>query len=153
MSIEILLHSGEHIMTNLVSIDHINLSVDNFSDSAKWYKDIFGFEVVEQGLYQGSPWGVLKAQDTMLCIYEEKNKQTTANDDSLLNQFHRIYHFGLRIKNKKDWELTLSIFNLKIYFQSPIQYPFSTSWYIKDPSGHQIEVSCWENNEVKFNSL
>ena len=140
-------------MNNLVSIDHINLSVKKFSESAKWYKDVFDFEIVEQGLYKGLPWGVLRSQDTMLCIYEEKDKQSASNDDSMLNQFYRVYHFGLRIKNKEDWELKVSSLKLKTYYQSPVKHTFSTSWYVHDPSGHEIEVACWENDEIKFKNI
>jgi catechol 2,3-dioxygenase-like lactoylglutathione lyase family enzyme len=140
-------------LNNLVSIDHINLSVKNFQESVKWYKDVFSFEIVEQGLYKGLPWGVLRSQDTMLCIYEEKDKRFAADDDSILNLFYRFYHFGLRIKNKDDWELKVSTLKLKTYYKSPIKYTYSTSWYVHDPSGHEIEVSCWMNNEVKFKNI
>lgn len=140
-------------MNNLVSIDHINLSVKSFLESAQWYNAVFGFEIVEQGIYKGLPWGVLRSQDTMLCVYEEKDKRISFEDEPILNQFHRIYHFGLRIKTKEDWELKVRAMKLKTYYQSPIKYNFSTSWYVCDPSGHKIEVSCWENNEIKFQKL
>lgn len=137
-------------MNNLVAIDHINLSVKNFLETAQWYKEIFGFEIVEQGLYRKRPWGVLRSQDTMLCIYEDGDRRSASSEDSIQDQFHRINHFGLRIKDKEQWEQTLSKFQLKTYYGSPIQHRFSTSWYVQDPSGHEIEISCWDNNEVRF---
>ncbi len=132
----------------IVSIDHINLSVSNFAESAQWYKQLFGFEVVEQGLYEGEPWGVLRSADSMLCIYEE-NKQRAASWSADTGR-HRIYHFGLRMLDRGRWESKLNEFRVQTHNGSPVAYPHSNSWYVYDPSGHQIEVSCWKNNEIKF---
>ncbi len=41
-------------------------------------------------------------------------------------------------------------YNLDAFYSSPIPYPHSTSWYVKDPTGNEIEVAIWQNNEVKF---
>ncbi|MCA8946658.1 MAG: VOC family protein, partial [Planctomycetes bacterium] len=51
-------------------LDHLNLSVINFEQSAEWYKRVLGFEIVEQGIQDGQPWGVIKNGDAMLCIYQ-----------------------------------------------------------------------------------
>lgn len=135
-------------MKQEIYIDHINLSVDSFAGSADWYKRVFGFEVVETGIYQGRPWGVLKSANALLCIYEEAKEKVP--DDDIPSRYHRIYHFGLRIHNRLEWEETLQKEKIETHFESPIRYPFSTSWYVKDPSGHQIELSNWDNNEVRF---
>lgn len=132
----------------IVSIDHINLSVNSFAESAQWYKQLFGFEIVEQGLYEGEPWGVLKSADSMLCIYEEKN-QRAASWGSDTGR-HRIYHFGLRVAERSQWEELIKEFRVQTHNSSPVSYPFSYSWYIYDPSGHEIEVTCWKDNEIKF---
>ena len=44
-----------------IQLDHLNLSVDNFALTAQWYEQVFGFEVVEEGLQDGQLWGVLRA--------------------------------------------------------------------------------------------
>ena len=51
-------------------LDHLNLSVADFEETADWYRRMFGFEVVERGIQDGEPWGVIRGGDAMLCIYQ-----------------------------------------------------------------------------------
>lgn len=135
----------------VASLDHLNLTVNDFKQSAQWYADIFGFRIVEQGkMPDGRPWGVLRNGDSMLCIYEDTNRQPIPEHDKDYDKFHRIYHFSLRISDRETWEKTIKDHNLKIHYNGPIPYPNSFSWYVDDPSGHEIEVVLWKNNVVKF---
>ena len=43
------------------NIDHLNLAVGNFDETAAWYGRVFGFEKVEEGLQDGVRWGVIRA--------------------------------------------------------------------------------------------
>ena len=63
---------------------------------------------------------------------------------------HQINHFGFRITDKKEWVERIKKYDLSILFGGPIQYPHSTSWYLEDPSGHEIEVSYTENDSMVF---
>ena len=130
-----------------VSIDHLNFTVRKFAESADWYRDVFGFEIVEEGMERDGPWGILRSGETMLCIYESQRK-TEADWESL----HHIYHFGLRVRDRAQWENTVRENNIRVYYGGPVRYPHSTSWYIKDPTGHMIEVTHWNGNEVTFGS-
>ncbi|MFI5403950.1 MAG: VOC family protein, partial [Planctomycetota bacterium] len=59
-----------YVMT-VTRLDHLNLTVRDFDETASWYGRVFGFEVVEKETdAQGRPWGVLRAGDALLCIYE-----------------------------------------------------------------------------------
>ena len=138
---------SQHLTT---SIDHLNMTVRNFLESASWYQDIFGFELVESGkMPDGSPWGVLKSGDSMLCLYEE-NRKPSPDQDETYDQYHRIYHFGLRLHNLTEWENKIKDKNLKLYYGGAVQYPYSKSWYRQDPSGHEIEVVIWNGDLVNF---
>lgn len=138
------------IRKNRASLDHLNLTVNNFNESAHWYNEIFGFEIVESGkMPDGRPWGVLKSSDSMLCIYEGIRKPSPDKDD-YYDQYHRIYHFGLRLHDKAQWENKIKEKHLKVFYDGAIQYPHSNSWYIQDPSGHEIEVVIWNRDQVKF---
>lgn len=130
------------------SLDHLNLTVRSFEETADWYGKVFGFEIAEQGLYEGRPWGVLRSGDSMLCLYESPDR--TSPDDDETERFHKIYHFGLRIHDRDAWEAIVREWKLRIYYGSPMQYPHSTSWYVADPTGHMIEVALWDDDQVQF---
>ena len=51
-----------------VQIDHVNFSVHNFSESVRWYNEIFNFDLVEEGNDHGHRWGILRNGDSMLAI-------------------------------------------------------------------------------------
>ena len=131
--------------TRQATLDHLNLTVTSFERTVAWYKKVFGFEVVEQGMEEDGPWGVLKNGDSMLCVYESPKRDILDSE-----RFHQIYHFGLRIENREQWEQTLRQESIPTHYGSPVQYPHSTSWYVTDPSGYRIEVALWNKNEIRF---
>ncbi len=137
-----------NMKTAQVSLDHLNLTVRNFEEAAHWYGKVFGFEIVEQGLSEGKPWGVLRSGDSMLCIYESSARLSPSDDG--IDRFHKIYHFGLRIRDKAEWERTVREQRLPTFYGSPVTYPHSTSWYIADPTGYMIEVALWDDERVQF---
>ena len=135
-------------MNNLVSLDHINLSVKNFSESAEWYKNVFNFEIVEQSLYKGLPWGVLRSQDTMLCIYEEKDKQAQAE-----RQVTSTFAIAQSKKIQKEYrekaiqELTKSYnqgrTDIAILIDSMNKYFTSEVEYVRSIGNYQIALNEW----------
>lgn len=129
-----------------VTLDHLNLSVRNFAESADWYHRVFGFEVVEKGRRGQAPWGILRSGESLLCLYEEPDRE---RPDAVGN-VHRLYHFALRVRDRRHWEMTLDREKLRTYFDSPVRYPHSTSWYVKDPTGYTIEVALWDGDQVSF---
>ncbi len=132
---------------NSVTLDHINFTVANFHESTNWYQKIFNFELVEEGVNQeGRRWGILRSGNSMLAISEHPNKKINDGED-----FHKMYHFALRLTDPIVWKEKIDEHNIKVYYSGPLKYPNSTSWYIKDPTGNEIEVTIWDNNTIKFN--
>jgi catechol 2,3-dioxygenase-like lactoylglutathione lyase family enzyme len=130
-------------------IDHLNLSVTNFQTTFDWYKRLFGFELVENGVMDGHPWGVIRSGEAMLCIYEKP--QMTMQDPDYPHLMHSINHFGFRISDPKKWESVIKSEDVKIdYGGSAIEWPHSRSWYLRDPNGFKIEVTCWNNDQIQF---
>lgn len=131
---------------NTVLLDHVNFTVENFRESVEWYHKIFSFELVEKGISEaGNKWGILKNGDSMLAITEYPDKKWGVSEE-----YHQTYHIGLRLADKQEWEEKIRQYNLETYYGSPITYPHSRSWYVKDPTGHEIEVAIWNNNKVQF---
>lgn len=141
------------------SLDHINMSVKNFEETLNWYKQVFDFELVEEGFQPSDkegdsplPWGVIRNGDALLCIYEAPKLSivtTKAVCNASLDGV-KIYHFAFRLKNETIWIEKLNQFRLETYFDSPVRYPHSTSWYVKDPNEYMIEVVFWDEDKIQF---
>lgn len=134
-------------------IDHLNLTVSSFDHSSRWYGQLFGFKIVEEAVTDGVHWGVIRAADSMLCIYE-------ATDYSMLDRFdladrkqHGMAHFALRINDPNQWLETAESMKIPILYDGKVSWPHSDSWYIKDPSGYEIEVVHWNKDHISFDPL
>ena len=132
-------------------LDHINMTVHDFAESADWYARIFGFTIVEEDVLEdGAHWGVLRAGETMLCIYEYPD--LTHEDRFALAKrgLHRISHFGFRVTDRAAWEATMEREGLPVLYGGPLRWSHSTSWYITDPTGYEIEVALWDDATARF---
>ena len=131
-------------------LDHLNLTVASFDESAAWYRRVFGFEVVERGIVEDQgPWGVLRAGDALLCIYEHPELRFDEYRTHLKKGVHAMAHFGLRITDRSAWEATIEREGVKCVY-SDWRYPHSNSWYVVDPTGWEIEVALWDHDTVQF---
>ena len=131
-------------------LDHLNLTVNNFDETKEWYARVFGFSVVEEGLRSGKRWGILKGGDALLCVYENPTR-TFLNGDLLEEkQLHGVNHFSLRIQDRNQWEDVIRKENIHVHYGGAYDYPHSTSWYINDPTGYEIEVVLWNKDEIRF---
>ena len=134
-------------MLNVKQLDHLNLTVKNVDESKMWYHNLFDFNEVESGIRGGVRWSILRSGDAMLCMYEHPE---LPNPDESDGQSHKIYHFGLRITARKEFEERVSKYKVPLEYGGAIRYPHSWSWYVADPTGYEIEVALWDENTVKF---
>lgn len=119
--------------------DHVNVTVSDLDESIRWYHKVFGFELVESGLYPNNlRWAIVAYEDMMVCMTEHKGRSAPLETDS---PNHLIMHFGIRIADRDAWIRSIDENKLREGFLSEVQYPTSTSWYLRDPSGHKVEVS------------
>lgn len=131
-----------------VKIDHINLTTNNLANSIEWYKNLFDFRFLEGKLDDPKePWAIVGKDDSALCLYEDKTLKPAQKNDA---PFHRVYHFGIRVSDRAEWEKKLQEQNVKVLYGGAYEYPRSVSWYILDPSGHEIEVSYSNNLPLEF---
>ena len=133
-------------------LDHINLTVSKIDESLEWYGKVFGLELLEHGISpENRRWAIIGRNDSMICMTEHKDRESSANYDQ--DRHHQIYHFGFRIPDLEEWKEKVKIHNLKLYYGGVNEYPNSLSWYVKDPSGHTIEVSFTESDTLTFPPL
>ena len=130
------------------SLDHINLTVKNLKESIEWYKNTFDFELKEEGIYNGAPWGIIKSGEAMLCIYE--HPEFEALHEPRKHGTHGINHYSIRIQDKEAWLERIQEQNLKINYGGVVNWPHSESWYVNDPTGYEIEVVKWNEEKIQF---
>ncbi len=63
---------------------------------------------------------------------------------------HGINHFGLRITDRTAWEEIVDREKIEVLYDGPTRWSHSTSWYISDPTGYEIEVALWDDDMVAF---
>lgn len=130
-----------------IKIDHVNLTVKNLEESLSWYKNHFDMEKVEEGIRDEGKWAIVAKDDSMVCMYERLDDRKSA-DDQPADEFHRIYHFGVRITDPIEWEKRLEKFETRLKYKW--DYPHSTSWYVYDPTGYEIDVSYSLSENLQF---
>ena len=131
-----------------VKLDHVNITVKNLEESMEWYGQLFGFKKVEDGVNQlGRKWAIIAYEDSMIGMSEHADRE---GGDKIDKKHHAIYHFGLRVPNAQEWRKKIKDKNLKLYDGDEIEYEYSRSWYVHDPSGHEIEVSCTGGLPMRF---
>lgn len=135
------------VIMNVRNLDHINLTVNNLSETIEWYEKLFGFEMVEGGRRAGINWAIIRSGDALLCMYERPD---LADPEESPDRHHRLNHFGLRITDRQVFERAVNEMGVPVAYGGAIRYPFSWSWYIADPTGHEIEVALWDNDEIQF---
>ncbi len=135
---------------SVTQLDHLNLSVSNFKETVEWYQKVFGFILVEKGIQDDKPWGIIQKESALLCIYEQQDLVLLDRFESTEKSIHYLAHFGLRITDKEAWEKIVESENLTLLYDEVIQWPHSLAWYIKDPTGWEIEVVYWQNNTILF---
>ena len=129
-------------------LDHLNFTVTNLTETVDWYGRVFGFEVVERGVYQGHPWAIVRSGDAMLCLYEHPDRHQPSLKE--LKGLHHFSHFGMRIRDREAWVATIERENLEVKFGGEVDWPNSSSWYVEDPSGYEIEVVFWDEDRISF---
>ncbi len=129
-----------------IQLDHINMTVTNLEQTQQWYSSLFAFECVESGVRRQENrtvrWAIIKKDETMLCLYEYPDKGLPGQRPF---SHHQVSHFGIRFENLDValWERLLKEYKIEVEYGGAVDYPHSKSWYITDPSGHEIEVSYW----------
>lgn len=127
-------------------LDHINISVSNIASSLKWYRKVFGFELVEEGEQNARKWAIIRSGDALICFSENPDRKILTG-----HEFHRLNHFGFTITDEKKWESIINLEKLELLYGGEVViYPHSKAWYVSDPDGYEIEVALWENNSIKF---
>lgn len=133
-----------------IELDHLNLTVGNLDETIDWYGRVFDFEVVEKDVQDGVPWAVLRAANVMLCVYEYPERAHLGRFGLDEAGLHGMNHFSLRIEDAESWQEVVDRESLDVLYGGIVSWPHSQSWYIEDPTGHEIEVAHWDGAGPDF---
>ncbi|MEE9450397.1 MAG: VOC family protein [Ignavibacteriaceae bacterium] len=112
-------------------IDHLNLDVKNLDQSVEFYNKLFGFTVFKEQPEENSK--IIGNDHVKLCLY-----QRDEFDHFEKNGFN---HFGLHIKNFEDVMQKCTELGIEVYYGGQLDWERSSSIYIKDPNGYEIELA------------
>lgn len=115
----------------VTGIDHLNLEVIDLEKTLKFYNDLFGFEVLKEQPEDNSK--IIGNEKVKLCLYERESFKGYENNG--------FYHFGLHVNNFKDIEKKCEELGVEIHYSGSIKWEKSSSYYITDPNGYDIELS------------
>ncbi len=131
-------------------LDHLNMSVANLEESLDWYDRVFGFERVEGGVADGVAWAIARAGEALLCMYEHAEREVLDGAGLQAHRMHGFNHYGLRITDEAAWVETLSREGVGVLYGGVVDWPHSKAWYVRDPTGYEIEVALWKDDVVAF---
>jgi catechol 2,3-dioxygenase-like lactoylglutathione lyase family enzyme len=139
-------------MSPIKHLDHLNLTVNNLDQSEQWYAALFGFERVEAGVWHETQWRILRAGDAMLCMYEhpELTAPPVLVGRRAPQQHHLVKHFALRLHDEADFLARVEATGATLGYGGRVDWPHSSAWYVKDPSGYEIEVVRWHDDAARF---
>ena len=123
-------------MIRITHLDHVNFRVRDLEESIGFYGQLFGFVVKERGVRDEQLWAIAGlAGAAYLCLY-------LLPAEELSDQGLRINHFGFHVDGFDQLKEKLQAENVEIMYEGDvIDWEHSRSFYIKDPSGHEIELS------------
>jgi catechol 2,3-dioxygenase-like lactoylglutathione lyase family enzyme len=113
-------------------IDHLNIEVADLDKTVAFYKALLGFEVLEE--LPADNGKIIGNDNAKLCIYEAAGFSGYKNKVGL-------HHIGFNIKNFDDVKTRCDELDIKILYGDVVRWPGSQSFYIKDPSGYELELT------------
>jgi catechol 2,3-dioxygenase-like lactoylglutathione lyase family enzyme len=121
----------------LEGIDHVAMGVRDIEHSAKWYIDILGFERLHDGMWNGVPTFIGKANTGLALFPANQELKTSAHREI------RMLHLAFRAtrENFLGAQRELEKHGIKFEFQD---HEIAQSIYFRDPDGHQLEITTYE---------
>lgn len=125
-------------MFKVKGMDHININVRDLKETKAFYKEFFGFEVIDEYKYLDESKNEISFSligipgIMMLCLYEGRYVNTG---------YENMGHIGINVTNFKEAYDHAFNKGLVIKKWGLIEYDKSKSFYITDPNELQLEIS------------
>ena len=123
----------------LEGIDHVALGVRDIERSVEWYIEVLGFERLHEGMWNGVPTFIGKANTEIALFPARSNAQSTPSTHRDIRMLHLA--FRANRENFLASQRELEKRGIKFEFQD---HEISHSIYFRDPDGHQLEITTYE---------
>ena len=123
-------------MFELEGLDHVALAVRDVEHSANWYIKTLGFERRFEGMWNGIPVFIGKAEAAIALF-------PSANKNSEMPKRRGILHFAFRTDRRNFFVAQEDLTRGGVAFQFQ-DHEISHSIYFSDPDGHEIEITTYE---------
>lgn len=110
------------------------MNVKDLAKTVEFYKNLFGFEIRKDDNSpnkMGAPSKIIGNDSIKLCLYEDPQVTPTGG----------IAHFGFHVENFDDIMQKCKELGVEVLYDGPVDFEKSSSVYIKDPTGYDIELS------------
>lgn len=112
-------------------IDHLNLEVIDLEESCAFWRDLLGFETLEEISDQHGK--IIGNRQAKLALYQTEGMKSYEK----LGFSHMCFH----IENFDDIEEKCKDLGIEVKFDGVVKWPKSRSIYIDDPNGYEIELT------------
>jgi len=123
----------------LEGIDHVALGVRDIERSAKWYIEVLGFERLHEGMWNGVPTFIGKANTGIALFPVTAGATSTPSTRRDIRMLHLAFRADR--ENFVAAQRELEERGIKFEFQD---HEISHSIYFRDPDGHQLEITTYE---------
>jgi catechol 2,3-dioxygenase len=127
------------VMFELAAIDHVALAVQDMERSARWYKDVLGFERLHAEMWDGVP-AFIGTKDFALALFPApRNAAPVRKVRDHLGMLHLAFRAGRRDFLAAQEHLIAH--GIAFEFQD---HEISHSIYFEDPDGVELEITTYE---------
>jgi catechol 2,3-dioxygenase-like lactoylglutathione lyase family enzyme len=120
-----------------MKINHLNLSVPDVSQTARFFADLFGLHITEQ-----------KGRDTLAVLYDDDGFALVLSnfDRKTIPSYPRDFHLGFIQQNREQVSaIHARLLTASYALKSPQGMHGSWGFYFQAPGGILVEVSCPES--------
>lgn len=116
-------------------IDHINISVRDLERSLRFYRDLFGFEIVKDGRERKNRPYIILSNGGRAFLALHENAATREPEQPFIN------HWGFATGDLDEVRRKLRDAGVGVEGDRMHEWEHSRSLYIRDPDGHEIELA------------
>jgi catechol 2,3-dioxygenase-like lactoylglutathione lyase family enzyme len=124
----------------MIGLDHFAVNVRSLDASTKWYSDVFGFVV----LHKWNGVVMVGRGNIKVGLFERPKAEAVGDQDNKL----LIGHVAILVDGDKFDDALTEMKARGIAVEGPEDTGIAYSFFVRDPDGHQIEVTSYHGKSA-----